>query len=234
MKDYSKLFPELSRLMGYFLLGWETLYNWQEENSHYKELVRHFKTESSPKEIAQSIDELEQFIQIDLDENELHDILVHEFRANIYPPGMEMTYRHWLGEVSKILKDEDTENLELQFTIQGTPPEELGMYLLWPYLEHGWENEYDWQGEQPNIEQVVSHFKAINPTEWSSKAASDIEELLTESLSESELENMINEDFEIDYDPHRIGVTYRQWLGSIHKILATPFAECEKLMERGK
>jgi hypothetical protein len=234
MKDYSKLFPELSRLMSYFLQGWETLYDWQEENSHYKELVRHFKAESSPREIAQSIDELEQFIQIDLDENELHDILVREFRANIYPPGMEMTYRHWLGEVLKILRDENTENLELQFTAQGTPSEQLGMYLLWPYLEHGWETEYDWQGEQPNIAQVISHFKAINPPEWSSKAALDIEELLTESLSESELENMINEDFEIDYDPHCIGVTYKQWLDSIHTILTMPSAKCEKLREISK
>lgn len=234
MKDYSKLFPRLSRLMSYFFQGWKTLYDWQEGNSHYEELVRHFKAESSPKEIAQSIDELEQFLQIDLDENKLHDILVHEFRANIYPPGIEMTYRHWLGKVLEILKDESTENLELQFTTQGTSPEELGMYLLWPYLEHGWETEYDWQGKQPNIMQVISHFKAINPPEWSTKAALDIKELLTESLSESELENMINEDFEIDYDPHRSGVTYRQWLGSIHELLTMPSAECEKLIEMGK
>jgi CdiI immunity protein len=234
MKDYSKLFPVLSKLMSYFFQGWTTLYNWQEKNSNYKELVRHFKAESSPKEIAQSIYELEQFLQINLDESKLRDILVHNLRANIYPPGIEMTYRHWLSEVLKVLKEETEENLKLQFNTQGTPPEELGMYLLWPYLEHGWETEYDWQGEQPNIAQVISHFKAINPPEWSSKAALDIEEILAESLSESELEKMINEDFEIDYDPHDIGLTYRQWLGSIHKVLKKPYAECEKLIEISK
>lgn len=93
------------------------------------------------------------------------------------------------------------------------------MYLLWAYLERGWEAEYDWRGQKPTFEAVVRHFKAVSPPAFVGRAIAETRCLLAQPLSERLLSEIVQRDFCVAYDPHVEGLTYRQWLEAVVAVL---------------
>jgi CdiI immunity protein len=54
--------------------------------------------------VQQATRELEDFLKLNLSEQELADMLFDDLGANVHAPGMGLTYRQWLEAVLAILK----------------------------------------------------------------------------------------------------------------------------------
>lgn len=90
--------------------------------------------------------------------------------------------------------------------------------LLGSYFYQDWEYDYDWQGNQPNFEEVILFYKAVNPTSTNFLAAEELRKFLALSLNEKKLSNAL-QDIGVFYSPRSRNVTLRQWLESILNIL---------------
>lgn len=93
----------------------------------------------------------------------------------------------------------------------------LGAYFC-PY----WEQDYDWEGNEPSFEQVVEFYKSSNPPATVTQATEELRQLLSMPLDETDLRDAVSGIGVFD-NPRAFGVeTYRQWLEAILKILADP------------
>lgn len=89
------------------------------------------------------------------------------------------------------------------------------------YFHQDWQEEYDWNGMQPDTEKVVQHYKVENGEDIIGKTIIELQDLLSEKLSEQELRKILMELGNNHYAPatHK---TYRKWLEKILEILKEP------------
>ena len=103
MTEYAVRYPKLHYLFGgYFHQDWA-----DDERivvGSFEDVVRYFKAMNPAATVSQATRELEEFMRLDLSEDALHDIVVDDLRANVYAPGLGLTYRQWLEAVLGILK----------------------------------------------------------------------------------------------------------------------------------
>lgn len=90
--------------------------------------------------------------------------------------------------------------------------------LLGGYFHQDWKNDYDWQGNQPNFEEVVQFYKTVNPKNTVSQATDELRKFLALPLDELDLHNALK-DVGVFYNPKARKMTYKQWLESILTIL---------------
>jgi hypothetical protein len=103
MARYDDRYPELGQFFGaYFHQDWS--YEQRLVGGSFEDVVRYFQTVNPVDVVNQATRELEEFIGLDLPEDELHDIVVHDLGANVRAAGMGLTYRQWLEAVLGILK----------------------------------------------------------------------------------------------------------------------------------
>lgn len=105
MSDYRKRFDELHQFLAcYFFQDWSRIYDWKEEQPNFSAVVRHFKATNPLLTIQQVRNQLENFLQYDLDETELERALL-DLGSNFSVTQNNQTYRMWLKEILSILND---------------------------------------------------------------------------------------------------------------------------------
>lgn len=105
MTQYEKLYPELTYFFSaYFHQDWTLMYDWQGNKPTFQVVVRDFKNNNPKGTVIKATQELEQFLKQNLTESSLRKIVTDQLGANVYAPGMGLTYRKWLEAVLTILK----------------------------------------------------------------------------------------------------------------------------------
>jgi CdiI immunity protein len=95
---YAEQYPKLRYLFAaYFHQHWV-------DSGSFENIVHEFLEENPAATVSQARRELEAFLNIDLPEDELHDVVVHDLGANVRAAGTGLTYRQWLEAVLAILK----------------------------------------------------------------------------------------------------------------------------------
>ena len=106
MAQYAKLYPKLKYFFSaYFHQDWKYSYESLGDEPVFKIAVNDFKDNNPTDTIEQAINELEQFLNKDIPENDMRDIIVHQLGANINASGFGLTYRQWGKKVLDILKE---------------------------------------------------------------------------------------------------------------------------------
>lgn len=92
---------------GYFHQHWKDVYDWKGQEPSFDLVVYFFKSQCSQSEIKLAIQELESFMNQTqyFPEEELRQVLIRGFSSNFRAPGIGLTYRQWLKEILKILKE---------------------------------------------------------------------------------------------------------------------------------
>jgi hypothetical protein len=103
MTDYDDVYPKLGQFLGcYFHQDWS--YEQRLVGGSFENIVHNYVAENPVATVRQATRELEEFLGLDLSEDELHDIVVHDLGANVRAAGLGLTYRQWLEAVLAILK----------------------------------------------------------------------------------------------------------------------------------
>lgn len=71
----------------------------------FREIVQRFVSRANADRIAQTTSELKILIDDQLPEEVLRQVITRELGANIYPPGIGLTYQEWLEDVLQMLED---------------------------------------------------------------------------------------------------------------------------------
>ncbi len=90
--------PQLFNLFGGYFHNF-----WPEHYGTWEGVVASIINENPPAVIQKGLAELKVLLEEDFDEETLRKVVARDLGANIYPPGMDMTYREWLLEVEKLL-----------------------------------------------------------------------------------------------------------------------------------
>lgn len=115
MNSYQQRFYDLYQfLAGYFHQGWNVVFEWRGAEPTFEAVVRHYKAVGITSEVAQTIQELEQFLALPLNEEQLSDAL-DDMSCVYYPPGDGQTYRAWLEAVLAVLREPQEKARELRY-----------------------------------------------------------------------------------------------------------------------
>lgn len=105
-QDYAKQYPKLKYFFSsYFHMDWKSLYNWNGGTPSFEIVVRDFASTESKGIVIQATRELEQLVTASLTEADLREIVAYQLGANIYAPGLGMTYHQWLAKILSILQE---------------------------------------------------------------------------------------------------------------------------------
>lgn len=105
-RTLSRAYPRLNNLFGAYLhQDWEYGFNWENHESHFRPVIRYFKTHNSPAVVEQATTELKQFIAERHDENQLDEYLSNDFGLEILPSYWGFTFQGFLEDVLKILEE---------------------------------------------------------------------------------------------------------------------------------
>jgi CdiI immunity protein len=108
MDAYSQKFPKLYNFFaGSFHNFWPDMCRKSGDEPSTKIVVREYKLENHRNTINQAIHELEKLISISINMNEknIRNVVVRDLGANINPSVEGLTYRQWLEEVLRILRE---------------------------------------------------------------------------------------------------------------------------------
>ena len=98
------------------------------------------------------------------------------------------------------------------------------------YFYQGWASDYRWEGVRQNSAAVVRHFKAVNPPLTVNRISHELEDLLRESLSEAELNQVLGELGSAFYPPAE-NLNTREWLEKILRVLGESPTKAQILRE---
>lgn len=79
--------------------------------------------------------------------------------------------------------------------------------LFGSYFHQDWKDDYDWQGKEPNFEDVIRHYKTEDSFDGIQQSKSELNDLLSLKLNENELRDVITKDFISSYTGRRRGLT---------------------------
>lgn len=100
---------------------------------------------------------------------------------------------------------------------------ELDQFLGCNFFQN-WSSLYLWRGREPNFEIVVRQFKTETP-QLVELVVKDLEKLLTLSLNEDDLKNIIDESTGSGFSPLK---TRRAFLEKVLEVLKEPMEETKK------
>ncbi len=103
--NYDDKFPELGNFLScYFNQDWMHLYKFEDEKPGVLEIARFYKTEDSVEGVRETAKQLEEFLRLELTDEEL-DSALDKLGSDYYAPGDDWTYREWLEKTLEILKN---------------------------------------------------------------------------------------------------------------------------------
>ena len=103
--NYDDKFPELGNFLScYFNQDWTHLYEFEGGEADALEVVRFYKTEDSAEGVRETAEQLEEFLRIELSDEEL-DSALDKLGADYYALGDDWTYREWLEKTLEILRN---------------------------------------------------------------------------------------------------------------------------------
>ena len=106
MQNYKSKFPNLFQFFGgYFHNIWPELYPSKKDEAPYLAVLSSYLKQEADKYIAIVAGELMELINLEIEESTLRRIVTKDLGANIYPPGIGMTYQEWLIDVHRILTE---------------------------------------------------------------------------------------------------------------------------------
>jgi hypothetical protein len=90
--------------------------------------------------------------------------------------------------------------------------------LLGGYFYQYWEEDYEWNDQQPNCADIIYFYKTMNPPNTISQAVQEMHTFLSSERSESEIAEFLDQ-IGVGYYPPDAGQTYQEWLQEILFIL---------------
>ena len=99
------------------------------------------------------------------------------------------------------------------------------------YFHQDWGYDYNWQGKEPNFEDVVKVYKAEDTPQGVERTIAELEELLSLPLETDELRRIVIEEFGSFYLARKRGFTTHEFLLAVLKILKEPNSNF-KLLQR--
>ena len=102
-KLYRKQFPNLYQFFGYFHNLWPEMYPPQKGAPRYCGVLDRFLADEKGGFGWDVLSELDKFISLGIPEEMLREAVCRDLGANIYPPGINMTYQSWLKAVHEYL-----------------------------------------------------------------------------------------------------------------------------------
>lgn len=103
--NYSKQFYDLYQFLGaYFNQDWTDEYDWKEQKPDFEPVVHFYKAKNPSTTVARATEQLEKFLALPLDDEQLEEIVTSEFGSSYYPAPRGLTERQWLEQVLKLLK----------------------------------------------------------------------------------------------------------------------------------
>ncbi len=116
LTGYSKEFPDLRFLLGYFHEDMFDGFDWQGRKPTYKEIIRHYKTTANADRVQRALSQLKEFLALSRtwDDDKIDDILGDDFGNCLFAPAYGMTYREFLEGILEIL-EEPMEKTRSQF-----------------------------------------------------------------------------------------------------------------------
>ncbi len=78
---------------------------WPEEYGTWENAIHDICQKKSVSYLTTVQDKLKKVIESKYDEDSLADIVNEKFSANIYPPGMDLTYQKWLEIVNEMVSE---------------------------------------------------------------------------------------------------------------------------------
>ena len=94
-------------LGGYFHQDWKDDYDWKGKEPLFEDVVHHYKTEDSKEGVVETINQLTEFLNSDLSDEEIHRIVEEDFSSWYTPRSRGMNKRKFLEKVLEILKEPD-------------------------------------------------------------------------------------------------------------------------------
>lgn len=114
MSEYRQKFDELYQFFaGYFHQDWSRVYDWQDEPPNFTLVISHFKVTNPKPTILKVRNQLEDFLQYDLNDIELKQAL-NDLGCNYYPKDTNEDYRNWLNDILTVLGDPNDEGKVLR------------------------------------------------------------------------------------------------------------------------
>ena len=86
------------------------------------------------------------------------------------------------------------------------------------YFYQGWPADYRWENAKPNFAAVVRHFKAVNPPSTVNRVRLELDELLSLSLDEAELDRALGQ-LGSNFYPRAENLDSSTWLKKVLEIL---------------
>ena len=103
--SYDDRYPELGQFLGgYFYQDWAD--DKRIVGGSFEDVVRYFVAMNPAATVSQATRELEEFMELDLSEKELEEIVYEDLKCFVHAPGLGLTYRQWLEAILAILKSE--------------------------------------------------------------------------------------------------------------------------------
>lgn len=96
------------------------------------------------------------------------------------------------------------------------------------FMHQDWKLMFEWEGRSPNYQAVVRKLKVDDSPEVRQKNVNELRELVSSNLSETMLEEIVDEDFGSAFYPPGIGLTYQEWLEEILRLLEEPMERTKK------
>ena len=116
---YSKQFPNLGYILGYFHEDMFDGFEWNGRQPNYEGVIKYIKTQDSLTVNEKAPSEFREFLSLsqNWDEDKLSDVLSEDFVCMYRAPFFKMTYREFLEGILEIL-EEPMEKIKSEFIPQ--------------------------------------------------------------------------------------------------------------------
>jgi hypothetical protein len=92
-------------------------------------------------------------------------------------------------------------------------------YFMSGYFHEFWKSSYIRKGYEPSFQDVVQSYKEKDAKSTVLESTYELEKFLDIDINEGELRRILMHDFGSSFRAPSFGMTYRQWLEGILKIL---------------
>ena len=106
MKTYEEKFPELYQYLGgLFHQDWFHVFDWKGQKPDFEGVIKYFKIRNWKYYEKQELKELKMFLELNLSDVEIENIMRKEFNLGIRPAYWNLTHKKWLERILEILEE---------------------------------------------------------------------------------------------------------------------------------